>query len=74
LTIFGLGGQVDLGDVPGDQLGAEALGLGAHVVHELRALHALGEAGEVLDLGRVISAPPNCEPSNTSGCRFARAA
>ena len=22
----------------------------------------------------VISAPPNCEPSNTRGCRFARAA
>ena len=51
LTTFGVGGQVDLGDVARHQLGAEALGLGAHVVHELRALDALGEAGEVLDLG-----------------------
>src|SRR4051812_13996823 len=45
------GGEVDLGDVTGDELGAEALGLRAHVVHELRALDALGEPGEVLDLG-----------------------
>jgi hypothetical protein len=45
------GGQVDLADVPRDQLGAEALRLGAHVVHELRALDAVAEAGEVLDLG-----------------------
>src|SRR3954452_18440810 len=44
-------GEVDLGDVAGDQLGPESLGLGAHVVHELRALDALGEAGEVLDVG-----------------------
>ena len=28
-------GQVDRGDVVGDQLGAEALGLGAHLVHQL---------------------------------------
>src|SRR3712207_2024642 len=46
------GGEVDLGDVARLQLGAEALGLRAHVVHQLRALDALGEAGEVLHLGR----------------------
>src|SRR3954447_15305905 len=44
-------GQVDLRDVPRLQLGAELLGLVAHVVHELRALDALREAGEVLHLG-----------------------
>ena len=48
-----LAGQVDRGDVVGDELGAEALGLGAHVVHEVGAHDAVREAGEVLDLGRV---------------------
>src|SRR4051794_15197210 len=43
--------EVDLGDIVGHQLGPESLGLGAHVVHELRTLDALGEAGEVLDVG-----------------------
>ena len=45
--------EVDRGDVVGDQLGAEALGLLAQVVHQLRAHDAVGEAGEVLDLGGV---------------------
>ena len=46
-------GEVDRGDVVGDQLGAEALGLGAHVVHELGTHDPVAEAGEVLDLGGV---------------------
>ena len=46
-------GQVDLGDVVGDQLGAEPLGLRAHLVHQGRAHDAVAEAGEVLDLGGV---------------------
>lgn len=44
-------GEVQLGDGVGDDFGAEALGLGAHAVHELLAHDALGEAGEVFDLG-----------------------
>jgi hypothetical protein len=46
-------GQVHVGDVVGDELGPEPLGLAAHVVHELGAHDAVTEAGEVLDLGRV---------------------
>ena len=46
-------GEVDLDHVVGDQLGAEALGLGAHLVHQGRAHDAVAEAGEVLDLGGV---------------------
>lgn len=45
-------GEVQLGDGVGDDFGAEALRLGAHVVHELLAHDALGEAGEVFDFGR----------------------
>jgi hypothetical protein len=52
-----VGGEVHLGDVVGDQLGAEALGLLAQVVHQLRAHDAVGEAGEVLDVGRVHQRP-----------------
>src|SRR5215210_1236149 len=51
LDDLGRGVEVDLGDVARLQLGAESLGLRAHVVHELRALDALGEAREVLHLG-----------------------
>ncbi len=50
---LGVGGEVHLGDVVGDQLGAEALGLLAQVVHELRAHDAVREAGVVLDVGGV---------------------
>ena len=46
----GPGGEVKLGDGLGDDLGAEALGLRAHVVHELGAADAVGESGEVLDV------------------------
>ena len=45
--------EVDRLDVVGDDLGAEPLGLGAHVLHELGAHDAVAEAGEVLDLGGV---------------------
>ena len=40
------------GDLLGDELGAEALGLRADAHHELGAHDPLGESGEVLDLGR----------------------
>lgn len=46
-------GEVDLDDVVGDEFGAEAFGLGPHVVHQLRAHDAVAEAGEVLHLGRL---------------------
>ncbi len=47
--------QVYRDDVVRDQLGhkKEALGLGAHVVHELGAHDAVLETGEVLHLGGV---------------------
>ena len=46
-------GEVDRGHVVGDELGAEALGLAAQVVHQLGAHDAVGEAGEVLHVGGV---------------------
>src|SRR4051794_15857244 len=46
-------GQLELGRVVGDELGAEPLRLLAHVVHQVRALDAIDETGEVLHLGRL---------------------
>ena len=46
-------GEVDLGDVVEQQLGAEALGLLAQVVHQVGTHDPVGEAGEVLDVGGV---------------------
>ena len=43
--------QLDAGHVVGEELGAEPLGLLAHVVHQLGAHDAVREAGEVLHLG-----------------------
>lgn len=43
-------GQIQLGDGLGDDLGTEALGLGAHLVHQLGTADTVGEAGEVLDI------------------------
>lgn len=43
--------QINAGDGLGDDFGAEAHGLGAHVVHELAAVDAVGETGVVLDVG-----------------------
>jgi hypothetical protein len=40
-----VGGEVHLGDVVGDELGAEALGLLAQVVHELGSHDAVGKPG-----------------------------
>ena len=44
--------QVDAVDVGGDELGAEARGLLPEQHHELGPEDAVGEAGEVLDVGR----------------------
>ena len=44
--------EIDGDDVLVANVRAELLGLLAHVVHELGALNALGETGEVFDLGR----------------------
>lgn len=44
-------GEVQLSDSLADDLCAEALGLLPHGVHELAAHYAVGEAGEVLDVG-----------------------
>ncbi len=46
-------GQVDGGDVVGDERRAEPLRLAAELVHEVRSHHTVREAGEVLDIGRV---------------------
>ena len=43
--------EVDPGDVVGHELGAEALRLGAHRLHQLGAEDAVAEAGIVLDVG-----------------------
>ena len=43
--------QVNLVDERDEELGAEAPGLLLELLHQLRALNALGEAGVVLDLG-----------------------
>ena len=45
-------GEVDLGHVVGDELGAEALGLAAEVLHHLRPHHPVRVAGVVLDVAR----------------------
>lgn len=44
-------GEVQLGDGLADDLCAKALGLLPHGVHELASHYAIGEAGEVLDVG-----------------------
>jgi hypothetical protein len=43
--------EIERHDVVENDLGAEALGLGLHGKHEVGTLDALGEAGEVVDLG-----------------------
>ena len=45
--------QLDGGDVVGDQLGAETLGLGAEAVHQRRAHDSVGKAGVVLHIGGI---------------------
>ena len=46
--------QLELARVVGDEAGAEALGLGAELVHHLRPHHALVIARVVLDVGGVL--------------------
>lgn len=50
-VLEGAFGEVELGDGLGDDFCAEALGLLAHVVHQLAAEDSIGEAGKVLDVG-----------------------
>ena len=54
-------GELDAGGVVGDEAGAEALGLGAELLHHLRAHDPLGEARVVLDVGRVLKLPAPLE-------------
>ncbi len=70
----GLAFDVDVDDGVGRDLGAEALGLLARDVHELRALDAVLEAGKFSTSVVVVSCPPGWMPSRTRGARFARAA
>ena len=51
-TRIGRTREVDLVDVGGDELGAEALGLLAELRHEIGTDDAVGEARVVLDVGR----------------------
>ena len=44
-------GKIGLDDGAVQVLGAEPLGLLLHVLHQLRALDALGKSGEIFDLG-----------------------
>lgn len=44
-------GQVEFGDGLSEDLGAEALGLLAHFLHQLTTADTVGETGEVLDVG-----------------------
>ena len=44
--------EIERDDVVVEDLGAEALGLLLHLGHEVGALDAVGEAREVLDVGR----------------------
>ncbi len=50
----GLVRELDAIGLLGHQPCAEALGLLAELVHHLRAHHAVGEAGVVLDVGRLL--------------------
>ncbi len=47
-------GELDAVGVVGDEAGAEALGLGAELVHHLGAHDPVGVARVVLDVGRVL--------------------
>jgi hypothetical protein len=52
-----LGGGLELGGVVGQEARAEALGLVAHLLHQLGAHDALAEPGVVLDVGRLLEQP-----------------
>ena len=67
-------GEVDAARVVGDELGAEALSLLAHGVHQLRAHDAVREAGEVLHLGGGHQGAARLHTLDDHGLRLARAA
>ena len=67
--------SVDVGDVVEHHLGAELLGLLLQLVHQFRALDAVGEAGEVLHLGGVHQCTAGGDrPCEDQGFSPARAA
>ena len=53
----GLVRELDAVGLVGDQARAEALGLLAELLHHLGAHHTVGEAGVVLDVGRLLQQP-----------------
>ena len=53
----GLAGELDAIGLLGQQARAEALGLLAELQHDVRPHDALGEAGKVLDVGRLLQQP-----------------
>jgi hypothetical protein len=54
--------QLDLGRVVGDEARTEARGLVAELLHHHRPHHALGVAGVVLDVGRLLQQAAPREP------------
>jgi hypothetical protein len=65
--------QVDAGEMRHAVFGAEALRLLAHVLDQLRAENAFGEAGKFSTSVVSDSWPPGSWPSITNGFRLARA-
>ena len=61
------------GHVALDDLGAELLGLRAHLGHQVRAHDAVAMPGKVLDERRQHELTAGLEPFDESGCRLARA-
>ncbi|ESQ15073.1 MAG: hypothetical protein N838_09820 [Thiohalocapsa sp. PB-PSB1] len=43
--------EVDLIDMVEQQFGLEALGMSAHALHQIRAEHAVGITGPIIDVG-----------------------
>src|SRR5580704_3109360 len=60
LDLLGRRPQVYFGDVIGNKLGAEPLGLLAQLVHQVRPENTVGEAGKVLDVGCVHQRAARC--------------
>src|SRR5581483_6406182 len=54
-------GQLQFGDVIGLEPRAEPLGLVAELLHQFGSHHPLGEAGIVLDVGRLLEQPAPLE-------------
>ncbi len=68
----GVRAELDLGRVVGDEARAEALGLVAELLHHLRAHDALGVAGVVLDVGRLLEQAAPGEALDHERLRSAR--